>query len=83
MREIAELRLKVDALDSAIADLVVARAVLVEAIRQRKEAAGMPAIDETREAQVVAKLEANLTPLASSEEAARELAGVLLRRGLQ
>lgn len=83
MREIAELQLKVDALDSAIADLVVDRAVLVEEIRQRKEAAGMPAIDETREAQVVANLEANLTPLASSGEAARELAGVLLRRGLQ
>jgi len=81
MDEVVSLRKRIDAIDSAIAALVAARAETVEHIRAVKLREGLPPVDESRESIVVSRLEASLLGIAEPALVARKLADVLLRRG--
>ncbi len=83
MKSIDELRIRVSALDSALASLVAVRAAYVSEIREAKLSLNMPTIDLSREDEVRENIYNSLKKAGmDNEDFASQLATVLLRRGV-
>ena len=83
MSELARLRARIEALDDQLVDLLAARADLVGEIWAHKEAAGVPRLDQVREAAEIERMAERALDRGLDPDGVREVAERVVGRDLR